>query len=92
MQIDVAKNISNKKTTGVLLRCKICGRYYTWNTPTKNVYVDVRKNKKRLIYEPEHCGSSVCQDFWNYYLNIRKKEMVDVEYAKHLYLKRKGIM
>lgn len=85
MRIDVAKN------NGALSRCKVCGRYFTWKCPENNIVLD-KKGKRRPAIEPEHCGSSVCEDFMRYYRECNKKETTDFEYAKYRYLKKKGIM
>lgn len=92
MRIDLAKNANNSKNTGALSRCKVCGRYYTWECPTELVYFDVKKGRKIPAVDPEHCGSSVCSDFWGYYEKCKQKEMNDLDMAKTMYLKRKGIM
>ncbi len=65
LRIDIAKNKSNLAVTGVLSRCKVCGKYFTWECPSGLVYFDVKRNKNKALREPEHCGSSVCSDFWN---------------------------
>lgn len=90
MRIDVAKN--SGKATGVLSRCRVCGRYFTWECPTRMIYVDVKTGKKKATVEPDHCGSSVCTDFMMYFHKCRQKEAVDFEFAKYMYLKRKGVM
>jgi len=92
VRLDVAKNLDNKSVTGVLSKCKVCGRTFTWECPTELVYFDIKKGKKIATVEPEHCGSSVCTDFWGYYEQIRQKAAVDFDYARVLYLKRKGMM
>jgi len=92
MRVDVAKNFSQTKNTGVLSWCKVCGRYYSWECPTRLVYVDVKTGKKKASWEPEHCGSSVCKDFWKYYKDCREKEMMDFDMARAMFLKRKGLM
>lgn len=91
MLVDIAKQ-GNSKTTGVYSRCKVCGRYYTWNCPTRDIYYDIKQGRKKAKIEPEHCGSSVCVDFWKYYIDCNKKEQTDIEFAKYMYLKRKEII
>jgi hypothetical protein len=92
MKIDIAKGeiVSGRK--GVLSRCKVCGRYFTWNCPTQYIYTDLKTGKEKSTIEPEHCGSSVCKDFWDYYEKARAHAAIDLDYAKVLYLKRKGVM
>lgn len=92
MRIDIAKNAFENKNTGVLSRCKVCGRYFSWECPTRLIYVDLKTGKKKASYEPNHCGSTVCSDFWDYYQECRTREMNDFEMAKAMYLKRKGIL
>jgi len=100
LRIDVANNSGT--TTGILSRCKVCGKYFTWECPSRNVYYDIKKGKKKAKVEPEHCGSTVCRDFWRYHLEHQFKMATDFEYAvekdenmaiklhKHQYLKKIG--
>lgn len=88
MLIDATKTENGK---GVLSRCKVCGRYFTWENNDNNRFFDVVRKRWRTIAEPEHCGSTVCRDFWQYYLDHKQKMQWDLDYAKHAYLQKRGI-
>ena len=100
MLLDITKS-KGKSYTPILSRCRVCGRSFTWNCdnrclvlkyPKGEVITSKTKPKAYPMYPPTHCGSSTCEDFWKYYLDIKARENVDVDFAKHLYLKRKGLI
>ena len=77
---------------GVLSRCKVCGRYFTWESKNEDRYFNVIKKRWVIPQEPEHCSSSVCLDFWRYYEEHKAKMSWNLEYAKHAYLQRRGML
>ena len=70
------------------LRCKLCGRWFSWSTQNVEKYVlEHRWNEERN--EPEHCGSTHCQDYQMRYVRHLCKMHNDPDYYVEMQFKVK---